>query len=108
MNSDNRFPLKSEDFPADVREAHKKSSGHREEIFASAVCGCFYCLSLFKPTDIVSWIDEKIIGGKTALCPKCGIDAVIGDKSGVDVTVEFLSRMNSFWFATSPITEERA
>jgi len=32
--------------------------------------------------------------GSAAICPRCGIDAVIGDKSGIDVSHDFLARMN--------------
>src|SRR5262245_35069182 len=51
--------------PADVREAHKRSIRHRAEIIASNLCGCFYCLSTFAPSEIAEWTDD----GDTALCP---------------------------------------
>jgi hypothetical protein len=86
--------LQSDSFPEDVKRAHAKSSMHREEVLASALCGCFYCCKVFEPSKIVEWID----GGQTAMCPKCGIDSVIGDKSDFAPTPTFLKRMNSFWF----------
>lgn len=93
--------LRSDGFPEDVRRAHDKSSHHREEVLASALCGCFYCLRTFPPGDIKEWIDERrsMRAGQTAMCPHCGIDAVIGDKAGFELTKEFLERMNSFWFS---------
>ena len=30
--------------------------------------------------------------------PHCGIDSVIGDRSGVNISVEFMTRMNAYWF----------
>lgn len=36
--------------------------------------------------------------GVTALCPNFGIDSVIGESSGFDITTEFLRAMNSKWF----------
>jgi hypothetical protein len=81
-------------FPADLREAHKHSSNHRKEVEASAVCGCFYCLSTFPPAEIGKWTDK----GQTALCPKCGIDSVIGDRSGFSISTGFLASMRSHWF----------
>ncbi|OWK39493.1 hypothetical protein FRUB_06056 [Fimbriiglobus ruber] len=36
--------------------------------------------------------------GNTALCPKCGIDSVIGTGSGYPVTAEFLEQMYEKWF----------
>jgi hypothetical protein len=74
--------------------AHKHSIGHRAELEASDICGCFYCLSTFAPTEIREWIDE----GQTALCPNCPVDAVIGSASGYPITPEFLKRMHEHWF----------
>ena len=75
---------------ANLESAHKHSSRHREEILASEVCGCFYCLATFPPGEIEDWIDEKKRVGETAICPRCGIDSVIGSQSGFPITPEFL------------------
>ena len=42
--------------------------------------------------------EDKDRQGQTAICPRCGIDAVIGDKSAVDVSDDFLVRMHKYWF----------
>lgn len=84
--------------------AHSTSIRHRVQILDSDVCGCFYCLAIFKPSEIEEWCDcESIeLGGKkvcqTALCPYCSIDSVIGSASGYPITKEFLSLMNRHWF----------
>lgn len=78
--------------------AHKHSSNHRDEILASQVCGCFYCLAIFAPETIKEWIDEKEGVAMTALCPECGIDSVIGSSSGFPITKEFLQTMYRKWF----------
>ena len=77
-----------------LRVAHKHSSNHRGELEESFQCGCFHCKSFFKPTKIKEWIDE----GTTAMCPKCGIDSVIGDASNFDITEKFLDSMHQAWF----------
>jgi hypothetical protein len=84
--------------PADVREAHRHCSVHRSEIMASEMCGCFYCLQIFRPNEITDWIDD----GQTAECAKCGIDSVIGSGSGFPITKKFLEKMNDYWFGESP------
>ena len=57
---------------------------------ASVKCGCFYWCANFKPDEILEWAGEDNgRKGQTAICPRCGIDAVIGDKSGVDVSHDF-------------------
>ena len=81
-----------------VVQAHKHCSYHREEVIRSEICGCFYCLSVFKPIEIEEWIDEKDGIGQTAMCPRCGIDSVIGSDSGISITREFLEKMHQHWF----------
>jgi hypothetical protein len=85
-------------FPDEIRKAHDHSSEHRSEVAGSKVCGCFYCCSVFPPTRIEEWVDEVNGQGQTALCPMCGVDSVIGDRSGFPVSPEFLKRMKSYWF----------
>ncbi len=67
---------------------------------SSSLCGCFDCLWMFQPTEIKEWVDESVLDGKgqTALCPKCGIDSVIGSESGYPITKEFLGSMQKRWF----------
>ena len=68
------------------------------------MCGCFYCRETFPPSEIVYWVydnpDVEGISseGTTALCPRCGIDSVIGSRSGYPITTEFLEAMNGHWF----------
>ena len=78
--------------------AHRHSIRHRDEVLASEICGCFYCGAIFPPDDITEWTDEWESIGQTALCPRCGIDSVIGAESGYPVTAEFLSHMKGHWF----------
>ena len=60
------------------------------------MCGCFYCLTVFRPDEITWWVD----GEMTAVCPHCSIDSVIGSASGYPLTPEFLTRMKQHWFGT--------
>ena len=78
----------------DVVAAHKHSIYHRQEVEKSELCGCFHCTSTFTPDTVNSWTDE----GTTALCPKCGIDSVIGSASGFPISKVFLSAMKKHWF----------
>jgi hypothetical protein len=78
----------------DTDAAHKHCSLHRDELGKSEQCGCFYCMAIFLASEIVEWIDDD----QTAICPHCGIDAVIGSASGYPVSTEFLDRMYSRWF----------
>ena len=88
------------DLPEDhwLRIAHRQTSHHRDVVNASHICGCFYCQKTFAPADVTVWVDES----STALCPHCGIDSVIGDASGFDITAEFLREMHAAWFSARP------
>lgn len=79
-----------------VIRAHKYSSNHRSSIIKEKLCGCFHCLEIFSPEEISSWIDD--VSDKTALCPYCGIDSVFCESSGFPITLNFLKKMNSYWF----------
>ena len=92
----------------DLERAHERSIRHRAEIEASDVCGCFYCRATFAPREITAWTDwpdgtpegEEDRHGQTALCPRCGIDSVIGSAAGYPITGDFLKAMNVRWFRT--------
>ncbi|MDO5417917.1 MAG: cytoplasmic protein [Lachnospiraceae bacterium] len=75
--------------------AHRYSANHKEQLKKDKKCGCFYCLAIFSPKEIVEWVED--ISG-TAMCPYCGIDSVIGESSGFPITKEFLTQMNQYWF----------
>ena len=81
----------------DYIRAHKRSSSHRSEIERSERCSCFYCLQSFLPGEIYEWIDDDT----TAMCPRCGIDSVIGSASGYSLSEKFLKKMHDYWFERS-------
>ena len=47
--------------------ARQHATKNRVEIEASALCGCFYCLSLFKPQAIKDWLDFDAGGPRQAV-----------------------------------------
>lgn len=82
---------------SDLKLAHKHSSNHRYEVMASSLCGCFYCQSTYSPDSIKEWVAD--LSG-TAICPKCGVDSVLGDASGYPVSdQDFLKNMHQVWFS---------
>src|SRR5262245_17752225 len=64
----------------DHERAWRHSSYHRDEVRANERVGCFHCCYVFTPFEIRCWTDTSHDEpkGDTALCPRCGIDAVIG------------------------------
>ncbi len=76
-------------------EARVHASKHRGALEASDRCACFFCFRKFATADIKSWIDAN----QTALCPGCGIDAVIGSASPCSIDDRFLRKMHQHHFA---------
>lgn len=82
-----------------LEAAHRHSIFNQVEILQSNLCGCFYCLKNFIPTEIVEWTDTDNPKGMTPLCPYCGIDSVIGEKSGFPIADQsFLFAMSKRYF----------
>ena len=46
---------------------------------------------------------DAATSGDTAVCSRRGSEALIGDKSGFQITPDFLNRMNQAWFQKTPI-----
>jgi hypothetical protein len=86
--------------------AYRHTYNNWVSIGASKQCGCCKCIQTFAPEEIVAWVgldmdkidDPQAIAQQTAVCPKCGSEAVIGDASGYPVTLAFLGTMNEAWF----------
>jgi len=79
-----------------IINAHEHCTSNESALKKDDLCGCFYCLKIFDQNEILEWIDDE--SGKTAMCPYCGIDSIIGKKSGFPITEEFLESMKSHWF----------
>lgn len=73
--------------------AHNFCTANVENLKKSKKCGCFFCLSVFKPKEIIAFLSDG-----TALCPHCGVDSVIGDAFGFDISEDFLNKMKKYWF----------
>ena len=83
-------------------DAHDHCKHNKEEILASENCICGFCCEKFSPNDIFKWADKD---EDTAVCPDCGVDAVIGDKSGVETTSDFLYCFYEYWFGTTKLEQ---
>jgi cytosine/creatinine deaminase len=89
------FEKRKAEKPRHIVEAHRFCKRHKAQVLASKQCGCFYCLQLFSPSEIEIWLGE---GEGTAMCPRCGIDAVLPERPGVELTAELLEEMHHYWF----------
>ena len=78
----------------DYITAHEYSMFNRRLLEHDKRCGCFHCLKVFDTKEL-EWVDFDL----TALCPYCGIDAVIGESAGYPLIEEFLQKMRDYWFS---------
>ena len=86
------YPYEEE---AEYQRLHAYSSHNRVLIGKANRCYCFHCTRALSPAEITRYADD----GETALCPHCGIDAVIPDSIGSEVLTEMMVReMNKYWF----------
>jgi len=92
---------------AELVRARAHCNHNREELARSARCGCFYCLAVYNPIEITRWVDPPrgtpyVDGyaedGRTALCARCEIDAVLAEAAGYPLTEAFLEAMHIHWF----------
>lgn len=67
-------------------EYMKYATDNRQALEKSSKCGCVYCCEQYYPIEIEEW------SGDTAICPRCGIDAVIPNSLITDMRVKNRSR----------------
>ncbi len=90
----------------DLLAAHRHTTRNGAQVRASRVCGCCCCQYIFPPDEIVAWAGLDLeqldapdaADSQTAMCPRCGSEAVLGDRAGFPITAQFLARMNDAWF----------
>ena len=90
---------------ADLAQVARHASDHQRRVRAARQCGCYHCLALFSPAEITEWIEPVPgqSGEATALCPQCGIDAVLPDDiPDAPLTTELLHTLAIESFGTSP------
>lgn len=76
-----------------LRVYHKFSSNNLESLSVSLIAGCFHCLETYYPAQVKSWTDRN----STALCPYCGVDAVLGS-AAAPLSKTLLQDMHAYWF----------
>lgn len=66
---------------------------NKKQVLASQTCRCANCLATFSGAEVTEFTDK----GKTAICPKCGVEAVLPDcVEGLDD--QLLQEIHDYWF----------
>lgn len=90
--------MTKDDLKALLFMLHRTTFRNEHQVSESKKCGCFHCGKLFNQEDVVSWCDNDGRGDRTALCPHCGIDSVIGDACGFEISQDLLQLMHLQFF----------
>lgn len=69
-----------------IKDFSKLSQWNRADIQDDTPCGCYFCLRICKGSEIDEWIDAET----TALCPHCGIDAIVANVTDEAILAEAL------------------
>ena len=75
---------------------HSHTIRNRQEIDQSVYCHCISCTRSYPSPIVTDFIKDG--EGETALCPYCGIDAVIGDSCRLIINQAILTYLNKKWF----------
>lgn len=71
---------------------------NRAALARSEIAVCFYCFEQYPPAQITAWCDGAD-DPQTAICPNCGVDAVVGFNGQVDLN--WIKQRHQYAFATS-------
>lgn len=79
----------------EIRHAAKYSLHNKNDLIKATSCGCYYCLVIFDPKQIIDYTDKE---NDTAICPFCGIDAILAESPDISLTKDFLIKLKNYWF----------
>jgi hypothetical protein len=70
------------------------SMKNRKLVEQSTSAGCFHCMKIFDVKEIKEYTDQD----KTVICPLCGVDSVVGNMCGFELTEDILKKAHHFWY----------
>jgi len=76
-----------------LRQAYEHSRLNRRFMVSGADCRCFHCLHAFSAEQISYWVDN----GETAICPNCGVDAVLSGQADC-LSEELIGELHAAYF----------
>lgn len=79
---------------SELKTIHDHSFKNRKEITESTKVTCLFCGKTYGANKIKEWVDDE----QTAVCPYCGVDSIVGDKSGYKFSRELLAELHKYWF----------
>ncbi|MCQ2772341.1 MAG: sel1 repeat family protein [Bacilli bacterium] len=77
-------------------EIFKHATNNELDILNSDTCSCIFCRHTYSARGVKEWISTG--NGTNAICPNCGIDAVVGDASGYTFDKASLKEINLYFY----------
>jgi hypothetical protein len=77
-------------------ELHSHATNNEIEILKSTNCSCFFCRQTYDARKVNDWVSDE--RGVSAICPECGMDAVIGDACGIPLDKATLKELNLAYY----------
>jgi TPR repeat protein len=74
----------------------RRTSDNEIEILKSKTCSCLFCRQTYDARKVSDWVNDE--RGVTAICPECGMDAVVGDGGGEPLSHEELKELNLAYY----------
>lgn len=73
---------------------HKTTFKNKELLDTTNKCACCSCNHFLKTSDIKEWTDDAL----TAICPLCGVDAIIPITVENPITEDDLEKLYKYYF----------
>ncbi len=75
-------------------ELHATTFKHKELLAEDTYAGCGECTEVVLVSDIAKWCDDA----QTALCPKCGVDALVPFLKFRELATVSIGEVRKVWF----------
>ena len=77
-----------------LEKLHTYCTNNRDLVARANRCYCVYCKADMDRREIVDFLELE----NTAVCPKCGVDAVLPDSIDETISRSLLQELHEYWF----------
>ena len=88
----------------EMESYYSRTHGNDREILNSDTCSCLFCRQTYSARDVSDWVSNDD-GSLNAICPICGMEAVVGDKKKDRISHEDLKQLNLRFFGKNYMEE---
>ncbi len=88
----------------EMESYYSRTHGNDREILNSDTCSCLFCRQTYSARDVSDWVNDDD-GSLSAICPICGMEAVVGDKKKGRISHEDLKELNLRYFGKNYMEE---